>query len=156
MTNSEQVKEEIKALGLQPGATIIPTPVAVVETNPKLLRRANIVGQIQATNATSATIYTTPTDKDFFLTGASCSVIKDVTATSVLTRINFTLFTGEARSVLAIPGLSLTAQSECLSMDFICPIQLKRGTTITVSNSTNVGNVTSNGMIIGYTVEDNQ
>lgn len=156
MTNSEQVLEEIKALGLQPSAQIIPNPVPVVETNPKLLRRCNIVRSISAVNATSATLYTTPSDKDFFLVAAGISVIKDATSTSVISRIYLFPKGDSQRNLLTIGGISLTAQSGEQSITLPNPLQIERGTIINVSNSTNVANVTCWGWLVGYTVEVNQ
>lgn len=156
MVNSEQVKEEILALGLQPGAQIIPNPIPVVETNPKLLRRCDVVRSNTATNSTSVTLYTTPTDKDFFLVGCGVSVIKDVTSTSLYTRMQITPAGDAARQILNLPGLSLTVQTLATSLSLPDPIKLERNTTITIQNSTNVANITASGYIIGYLVEPNQ
>jgi hypothetical protein len=83
-------------------------------------------------------------------------MIKDVTATSLFSAIN--IFLEEAptvsRELLIIYGLTLTPQSGVISISFPYPIKIARGTALSVSNSTNVGNVTSAGTIIGYTVDN--
>lgn len=158
MTNSEQIKEEIKALGLQPGAQNIPNPIPVVETNPKLLRVCDVIRNSTATNATTAGIYTTPTTKDFYLVGVSLSVIKDVTSTSVVSDVRATVagISSTSSRILSISGISLTPQTDSVAISFPFPIKVDRGTIISVNNSTNVGNIRSDGCIWGYTVEDNQ
>lgn len=155
MVNSEQVAEEIKALGLQPGANIIPVPVPVVETNPKMLRRCEIVKTASAANATSATIYTTPADKDFYLSAVGLSCIKDATSTSTLSSIVTTVL-GSSVVVIGIAGFTLTAQNDTMTLNFPVPIKVDRNVVISVNNSTNVANVTSRGSIAGYIVEPNQ
>ncbi len=114
--------------------------------------RCNICKGASAINATSAGIYTTPSDKDFYLASALLSVIKDVTSTSTLTSI-LAFIDGVQQSILRIGGISLTPQSDVVALSFNIPIKIDRNTAITVSNSTNVANVTAQATIQGFTVE---
>jgi hypothetical protein len=127
--------------------------VLTAECNPKLLRRINILRGVTATNSTSATIYTTPTDKDFYLTSALLSTIKDVTSTSTLERLRVVI-DGVTQDILLISSLSLTAQDRTITLSLNNSIKIDRGTTITVTNSTNVANITTTALIQGYFVED--
>lgn len=148
-----------KSAGIQVSKDRIPTELAekvvpVLEVNPKLLRNCNIVKSTSAVNSTSGTLYTTPTNQDFYLCAAELSVIKDATATSTSSTITCTPKGGAASIILRIMGLTLTAQENSISISLRFPILLERGTTITVTNSTNVGNVSSSGTIFGYVVEN--
>jgi len=115
-------------------------------------RSCDFFGKNQAINSTSAVIVTTPTDKDTFITNAQISLIKDVTATSIISRIQITQ-SGVIRYIGEICGLTLTPQQDSMSMYFNPPIKVDRGTSINVVNSTNVGNVSCSACVQGYTVE---
>lgn len=125
----------------------------VSEVNPKLLRVSTISKANNDTNSSSLTVYTTPTDKDFYLTTVSLSILKDVTATSVLSRILVTTEDGVTGVILPIPGISLTPQNAQSSISFAYPLKLKRNTTIIATNSTNVGNIVYGAGITGFTVD---
>lgn len=159
MTNSEQVKEEIKALGLQPSAQIIPQPIPVVETNPKLLRRADIVRSTSDTDGSTAglTIYTTPSDKDFYLTGAHIAQTQDAASTNAFAYIRgFPYGDNTAREFVSLAFQASTAGSYSMVRDFSIPIKLARNSIISYVTSTAVANQAARIGIVGYTVEDNQ
>lgn len=126
--------------------------VPVMNINPKDYRICNIAKTTSAVNATSATIYTTPADKDFYLVGFSIGLIKDATATSINSGIS-AYIDGLNTALIGIASLTLTAQSETLSQTLAYPIKVDRNTIIAVTNTTNVGNISARGSIIGYTVE---
>lgn len=131
------------------GDTIIP----VMEVNPKLLRVVDITKQNQAINATSATIYTTPTDSDFYLTGASLTVSKDANATSVASYIQCILAdNGDTVQICYVACTTTQAQNGGVSHDFTFPIKVKRGTAISVYNTTNVASIRASAVIYGYLV----
>lgn len=122
--------------------------VPVIPLNPRI----DIVKSASATNATNAIIFTTPIDKDFYLTHASLSVIKDATSTSIVSAITVTI-DGVVPSIIQIAGITLTPQISQLVLCFNYPIKIDRGTQIRVTNSTNVGNIRADGCISGFTVE---
>lgn len=137
---------------------IIPSQLAekvvpVMEVNPKMLRRCNIVRGQEAANSTSGTIYTTPADKDFFMVACQLGVIKDVTSTSTLSTLRATI-DGVQQKLLEIPGITLTAQSAVVSLSFPDAIKIDRNTAIVITASTNVANIQTVGTIIGYTVDN--
>lgn len=113
---------------------------------------ANIVETGTVTNATSGTVFTTPTDKDFYLTGASLSMIKDVLSQSVSTDLRAVL-RGITIFPLTIRSISLTIQNDSKAQIFNPPIKLDRGTTVTITNSNATAEITASATIYGYTQE---
>lgn len=153
ITSSDAIQRFVDEAKLQ-SANGVPTQlnnqiVPVFEVNPRLTRFCDIVKTNSIANQTSATIYTTPTDKDFFLTSASLSYIKDVTSTSTGVAINVTI-NGLATSVLALPGITLTVSQGQISNTFLHPLKIDRNTNIAVISSTSVANIKAQGCISGY------
>lgn len=111
--------------------------------------RSDILFENNASNATSATIYTAPSDKFFYLQSACLSLIKDVTATSTVSAIRG-FIDGTQKIILNITSLTLTVQSGTVALNFDPPLRLDKGQAITVTNTTAVGNVNARGNIIGY------
>ncbi len=155
ITNSDTVKELQEAAGLQFAMDmeekdiqklIVPT----IEINPKLLRFCNIVKNATASNATAATIFTTPANQDFYLLAAQMSMIKDASATSLASSIDLTPEGAQLASIMVIRGISLTAQNDSLTISFPVPLKLERNTTITINNTTATATVVSSGMIVGF------
>ena len=157
--NSETKKEINDAIRGNAVSNIAPSQLAnqvipVIDVNPKHSRRVNIVKNQNALNSTSGTIYTTPSDKDFYLVGCEISVLKDATATSTNSAINAVIKGDSSSTIVAIiRGLTLTAQENSVSNNFGNGVLLERGTNITITNTTNVANISASGIIWGYTVE---
>lgn len=155
--NSNLTNELRDGAKIQISKDKIPTELAekvipVMEVNPKLLRKTKICRSLIVTNSTSGTIYTTPTTQDFYLTGATISVIKDATATSVYSQL-VVYIDGASQGIMNIPGITLTAQNQSLTLSFPIPVKLDRGSTINISNNTNVGNVVCGASIFGFVDE---
>ena len=136
------------AVPLDVNKEIVPTVVL----NP-FSKFCDIARSQSCSNATSATIYTTPTDRDFYLTSASLSVIKDVTSTSTFSSVFITLADGVTSDIIVLSEITLTAQTGEQSMNFSFPIKLARGINITIKNSTNVANIISRASITGFTYQ---
>jgi len=152
--NSDLSKELRLGARIQTSVDSIPNKLGevvmpVMEVNPKLLKIANIVRSATAVNSTSSNMYTTPTDRDFYLTFANISVLKDVTSTSTETSIKVTI-DGVLHRLISIAGISLTPQTLGTSQSFNIPIKIDRGTAIMVTNGTNVANINAWGNIAGY------
>lgn len=105
-----------------------------------------------ADSAGPGTILTTPTDRDFYLTGVTMSVIKSVGSTSLLTHVQTTI-NGVARFIIAIDSLSVTAQSETISQTFNPPLKIDRGVVISINNNTAVASIRSSATITGFFVD---
>ena len=109
--------------------------IAVMETNPKILKSYTVIASAAETNpAAAATLYTTPTNQDFYLCDVSLELIKN--ATSDLSTGIFCSLTavvgGVTRTLMAIPGITLTAQTASKTMTFAHPIKIDRGSAILV------------------------
>lgn len=127
------------------------TPVS--DVNPAHNRVCNIVRSTQAVNATAATIYTTPTDQDFYLTAANLAVMKDATSTSLFSSIQV-LINGAQQRTLRLNTITLTADSRSQEISFPVPIKIDRGTNITIENNTGIANITTGATIYGFTVSN--
>jgi len=121
-------------------------PVVIVE--PVI----NIIKQNTVTNATTATVYTTPADKDFYLVAIQMTTIKDVTSTNTYTYVAGVI-SGVGMTFFQLPCFTLTVQTLQAQLSLPLPIKLDRNTTVTVNQETNVANSKTNAVIYGYTVE---
>ena len=125
--------------------------VPVMDMTPDFHRRINVVRSASAINATSAALYTTSADRDFYLTGFILAVSKDVTATSLANAINFLIDT--VASAIIISTLTLTVEHSEIFLTFPQPIKIDRSCAMTVTNTTNTGNISTQATIFGYEVE---
>jgi len=144
--NLEIVKRIVRKFKLQ--SDIVDNNIDVIATIP--IDYEGDCAVQAANNATSGNILTTSLDKDTYIYGAFLTVVKDATSTSTSTNINITK-DGLTKVLLSIPCITLTAQTETVSVAFAHPIKIDRGITITVTNSTNVANVKSTGGVYYYT-----
>lgn len=126
----------------------------VINVNPKDYRVINICKRAIINNATTGTVYTTPTNKDFYLCGVQMSLDKDNTATSTSFRTDITI-NGEtiAGGAMSIVAIALTAEQRDTFIAYPRPIKIDRGTNITINSGTNVANFILSCVIWGYTVE---
>jgi hypothetical protein len=128
-------------IGSDVGEIIVP----VVEINPCV----DIVRENSSASTGSITLYTTPADKDFYLTYASLDFQADATADNTSCYIQITQ-KGVARRILSIRKLSLTATSKSIYLNFNPPIKCDKNTGIIIGNSFSVGASTYDGAIGGY------
>lgn len=153
--NSDCITGLQKNAGIQQNVDKTPNELAekivpTFETNPKMLRVCEIVLGSLAQNATSATIYTTPTDRDFYLTAANISNIQDATATSTASSLKVYPKGQTSQQVLMTIGSLGGVNSGTIANQFVPPILLERGKTIDLTNTTANANVKVNGSIVGY------
>jgi len=109
----------------------------------------NFVTALSVTNSTGGTIYTVPSDRDFYLYGVTLSVSKDVTSTSTSTHVSIVI-NGSANNVISIAGTTLTPLQDSVTLSLSKPIKIDKGTNISLFNTTNVANIISKATIIGY------
>lgn len=101
-----------------------------------------------ANDSATATIHTTSDVKDTFLVGITLTVAKSVLSTSIESAINCTTEEGDLeRAILRLRYEPVTAGQFSESMTFPFPIKLKRGTTITVTNTTSIASIDASGSI---------
>lgn len=149
--NSEVIQELRNVAKIQGATDLIPTLlnngiVPTLELNPKLVKNLRTAGNV-AINATSSTIFSTPTDRDVYIVAVSLAYIQDVTATAVSHGVVATDELGVSRNLLFIPTLTLTVSNGTAQITLPHPLKLARGTNVTVTNSTNTGNTSAAGTI---------
>jgi hypothetical protein len=95
------------------------------------------------------TLYTTPTDRDFYLTNAILAYEKDVTnaATSISMGC---VINGAAVNIIILPTIALVAEKDSISITFNRPIKLDRNTTIAIGASNYTPNIRIGGTATGY------
>lgn len=125
--------------------------VPVMEVNPKLLRIAEICKSTGGSTS-PITVYTTPTDTDFYITGATFNCVQDVTSDNIGSSLNITV-NGVSVKPLYFSALATTAgQFQNQTTSFNPPIKVDKGTTITVSHSGTAGITRLAVCIYGYNV----
>jgi hypothetical protein len=120
-----------------------------------ILRYANIARSAVNLNSASATIYTTPSDKDFYLTAAAIARTSSNAATGVQSTITATI-EGVSRVLLDLPRLTSQQEQPASSLSqtwAYCPIKIDRNTIIAVTNNDGTGTIRTHATIQGYTVE---
>lgn len=149
MANWQVTQEIIQALKLDINVDKIPQPIPVVEVGVQSIKKGVSASQ-SCTNATTATVYTTPTDRDFYITGGNLTFVRDATATSALFGLGYTDENGGSQNLLTFAGVTLNACWGSTQTPQMHPIKVKRGTNIVITSSTNVGNFKATGQIYGF------
>lgn len=158
--NSELQKEIAKGAKLQQAVDAIPSKlsdivVPVMEVNPKILKNVNYSMDGTLTSATSSTISTLPSNRDFYLTNAHIGYYKDASATS--TKFTLTVVINGAETVLlTLNGIPTTAQNNEIVISLNTPIKLDRGSLIRLRSSTAVANFTVYANVMGYLEQNSE
>lgn len=131
--------------------------VPVMEVNPKLLRRCDQIFSItNGTINTSATILTTPSDRDFFLCGFTISWTND--AASQASSASIVLSPDQlaaSQQCFKMQNVTGVAGSQNMTCDFNRPIKIKRGTAMTATIlGAAVGTSYLAVTVWGYTVDN--
>lgn len=118
-------------------------------------RKCTVIKELHHTTSGAQTLYTTPNDKDFYLTSVLMTIVKDATCDMASNVYNLTaVVDGVTISLGTIAILTLTAQSEVISRDFTIPIKIDRGSSIFLTaNTFTAGTMSRSATICGYTVE---
>ena len=156
-TSNIQIDDNIKTdLILKEGVDVIPKTITptIQPVYDVYKRYSNVVRSSSRTTTGSTTIYTTPTDRDFFLTNIYMSNQSDATCDSTSIFIQFTVL-GVVTYYL-FPKLTLTALNQTNNIQFAAPIRVDRGTSIIMTQTFSVGASTSHGLISGFTNAQNQ
>lgn len=112
---------------------------------------ANIVRNVVSTT-TGGTIYTTPADKDFYLTSVFLSYSKDNVNTATEIAIVCTIL-GVQRYIMDFAVIATTAQSDSNAIVFNVPLKIDRNTAIFLNSTNATAAFRMAGLITGYTVE---
>lgn len=109
-----------------------------------------VVGTGAGSGAT--TIYTTPSDKDFYLTAFFLHYQAD--AANDCTELNITTnLRGLSTKIFKITKITLTATTEYMMITLPNPIKVDRNSAITLNATFTVGNCPRTAGVYGYTVE---
>ena len=143
-----------KELGLQTAVEgtsfdLLKTIQPIIEMKEEIF--VNVVESTTNVNVASITLFTTPTDRDFFLTGAALNWQTDVTSTNTATKIEAVRESGQTEDIIRLSGITATVKNFSISRDFIVPIKLKRGSIIVIKNAASTTQTHSSGTITGYT-----
>jgi hypothetical protein len=152
--NSALTKELREGAKIQSGIDSTPSEIAdkvvpVMEVNPKLLRNINVVKDISSVATGAVTIYTTPTNQDFYLTNIVYCASADVTADNVYFRIIATI-NGQAVNLINMRKISLREFNQNVVLNLPLPLKIDRGTTIQISSVWTVGSSNHHACIYGY------
>lgn len=128
--------------------------ILVSDVNPAHNRFCEIVRRQSAINSTGGTIYTTPSDRDFYLNSCFLSYIKDATSTSTTSALSVVIG-GATVNLIRFAQLTLTAATGSQGLSFPAPIKLDRNSAITISNSTSTANISCEGTISGFLADIN-
>jgi len=111
---------------------------------------SNVVasGELVATGST--TVYTTPTEEDFYLTNAYLNSQCDSACDS--TEINLNVVVGgKSCELIHFMKFSASSYSRFEDMSFPFPIKLDRNSAITITHTYAAGNATVGASIVGFT-----
>jgi hypothetical protein len=129
---------------------LLPNVQPVIDLTPRNHRNTDIIATFNKTASGSSTVYTTPTDKDFYLCLAGLNISKDATSDNVTCAILATVG-GVSKDILRVPMQTLTAiPNSDFERSFNKPVKIDRGTTITVLLSFTVGTITAATHVSGF------
>jgi hypothetical protein len=125
--------------------------VPVIDVNPKHSRRITIFKRGATTTTTEAGLYTTPTDRDFYLIGCTLSYKKDVTSDSTNAYLRGVIYgDNSATIILNLDSETLTANHDHIELVFPIPLKMARGQAITYRMPITAGTMVVAGEIFGY------
>lgn len=127
--------------------------VAIIPITPVI----DIVATATRTTSGAATVYTTPSDKDFYLTALIFTLTKDATCDMATGAVAVTAFlptNATAQPIASHNAFTLTAQDKIIEISFPIPIKLTRGTLIALGGNTFTAGTCYRGVTVyGYTEE---
>jgi len=151
INNSFLTKELVDGANIQVSREQPPTQLAekvvpVMEVNPKLLRYVNLIKESGSSTTGNTTIWTTPTDRETYITAAFLAFAADVTADSTLYTLTC-IVNGVAKALLTHRKITLTAGRDTSSISFPIPIKVDKGTNIVLTQTFTAGTSICTGMV---------
>lgn len=147
----QEIRDAAKLVGYALPNTLNAVVSPVLECNPAMMRKINVVKYAACTNATTQTVFTTDASNDFYICAITLGVSKDATSTSTNSQVKAYLADTEAFTPVAIvAGQTLVAQNETVTITFAQPMKLKRNSVVQLANTTNVANCTSHCIVYGF------
>jgi len=152
-------KELIDGAKIQINQDVVPNQLAekvvpVMEVNPKLLRRCNILRTGTRTTTGLGTIYTTSATKDTYLVAATLSMTSSALADNVIGYLTV-VCEGQAETrLLIIEKETLTAGSQVTNLSLSIPIKLARNSSTRYASTFTAGAVSISATLLMYEAED--
>jgi hypothetical protein len=131
----------------QLGQTVVP----VLDVTPRVHRVA-IARSVASSSTGGATIFTTPTNKDFYLTGLFISMSDNAACDGIYVRIQATINT-TVYDLIRLQKQTLVATNLQDGISFSVPIKIDKGTGINMDNNFSVGTSVRAASIFGFEVD---
>ena len=156
INNSKIIKNIIDTARIQTLIDDVPKELAgkvvpVLEVIPK--KFTNTHSEIVNSASVHSIVYTTPTDKTFYLTNVKMGFIKDNLSTASNFWMTYTL-NGIVQPLLRIVSLTLTADSKFLILNLLNPIKLDKNSEIVLGANSFLASQTMTAEIFGYLEDD--
>jgi len=124
----------------------------IVQPTKEIQTRINILKRVSYTTSGTSSVYTTPTDKDFYLCFAEISFLSDVLNDTLLVQLSVIL-DGESLVLAELRKVSLAIAANQLYIVFNQPLKLDKGTAINILGTYTAGALTKSAIIGGYTTD---
>lgn len=154
--NTDLTRELLLAGRLQVSKDTIPTQIAekvvpVVEVNPKLLRRSEVLGQLigRNTTTTGTAVVSANLNKDIIITGIMVSSVQDAACDNAYIAV-LAYIGGAQRYLYLARPVALTAQAINQQIMFAIPIRIDRNTAVSFAKAFAAGTSTSDCVVMGY------
>jgi hypothetical protein len=153
---SDVIQKAVNELGIQVSSDKTPSETLdKIQCTYNLNRNTSnfvLSGSGSTTGAITINTAVVNTNSETWITGIGLGVVKDATCDIADGRINVTVNTidGISRTIISIPVLTLTAQSENVFYSLPYPIRLQNNTAITTTNSFTVGKLNRSFVVFGY------
>jgi len=157
INNSDLFKELKEGARIQQLSDVVPNQlgnqiIPVMEVNPKLMRRINVLARISAFG--TATVYTTPANQDFYLVGVCIQAANSTASQASTATVTITPFGAAAtifNSLYLRTSVILDVASGVSNMILPIPIKLERNTNVAYAASNiAVGSI----IVMGYVIEN--
>lgn len=156
INNSDTIKRILDDAGIQTSIDNVPSELAskvvpVLISNPI---RFPLIKNVVISDASSGNVFTSSTKKRTFITGYQLAVTKDVNATSIMTSIKIQpKFSGSALTLVALTYEPLTVGNLNSALMFPYPLELTKGSSPRIENSTAVGSIDVSATLFYYEIE---
>lgn len=127
-------------------------PVATIEISPK----ARVLAVASNTSTGSGTIFTSPIDKDTYITGVIFSFVKDAACDTSLgvAAVQTTIDGLSGRHLASLAMASLTAERDTVYVQFLPAVKIDRNAVVQFASKTfTAGTMLRVATIFGYNVE---
>lgn len=123
-----------------------------IQPTKEIMRRCNIVKNVTKTATGNSTVYTVPSDKDFYLVAYTHALSTDA-ANSGTNGLLTVVIEGLTINLDVITRITLTAINSISTMSLPVPVKLDRGSSILITHTYGAGAGNHAASIMGYTEE---